>query len=98
MDIFQLDDIENVQSVFFLRDGMNDPLYLKDSFGNLTRVLTVFKQEKIQKQMRYMLFPNAMSMNLKVSVPSMLHCWKRLRMSPGPEFLEEKEGHHGILR
>ena len=27
------------------------PLYLEDSFGNLARVLTVFKKEKIQEQM-----------------------------------------------
>ena len=37
--------------MFLLRDGVNDPLYLEDSFGNLARVLTVFNEEKTQKQM-----------------------------------------------
>ena len=36
--------------MFFLRDGMNDPLYLKDSFGYLARVLRVFNEDKIQEQ------------------------------------------------
>ena len=35
--------------MFFLRDGVNDPLYLEDAFGNLARVLSVFDEEKIQK-------------------------------------------------
>ena len=37
--------------MFFLKDGINDPLYLEDSFGNLTRVLPIFHEEKIQEQM-----------------------------------------------
>ena len=37
--------------MFFLRDGVNDPLHLEDSFGNLARVLPVFNEEKIQEQM-----------------------------------------------
>ena len=36
--------------MFFLRDGMNDPLYLEDLFGNFSRALTVFNEEKILKQ------------------------------------------------
>ena len=35
--------------MFFLRDGVNDPLYLDDSFGNLARVLLVFDEGKIQE-------------------------------------------------
>ena len=54
--------------MFFLRDGMNDPLYLEDSFGNLARVLPVFNEEKIQQHRGDILFPNAKRMNLKVSV------------------------------
>ena len=26
--------------MFFLRDGVNDPLYLKDTFGNFARFIT----------------------------------------------------------
>ena len=37
--------------MFLLRDGVNDPLYLEDLFGNLARVLLVFNEEKIQEQM-----------------------------------------------
>ena len=37
--------------MFFLRNGVNDPLYLEDSLGNFARVLTVFNEEKIQEQM-----------------------------------------------
>ena len=37
--------------MFFLRDGVNDPLYLEDLFGNFARVLTVFNEEKIPEQM-----------------------------------------------
>ena len=37
--------------MFFLRDGVNDPLYLEDLFGNFSRVLMVFNEEKIQEQM-----------------------------------------------
>ena len=36
--------------MFFLRDGINDPLYLEDYFGNLARVLPIFNEEKIQEQ------------------------------------------------
>ena len=35
--------------MFLLRDGVNDPLYLEDAFGNLARVLSVFDEEKIQE-------------------------------------------------
>ena len=35
--------------MFFLRDGVNDPLYLEDAFGNIARVLLVFDEEKIQE-------------------------------------------------
>ena len=37
--------------MFFLRDGVNNPLYLEYLFRNLARVLTVFNEEKIQEQM-----------------------------------------------
>ena len=30
-------------------DGVNDPLYLEDAFGNLGRVLLVFDEEKVQE-------------------------------------------------
>ena len=33
--------------MFLLRDGVNDPLYLEDVFGNLAKVLLVFDEEKI---------------------------------------------------
>ena len=52
MEMFGLGDIEVVPLVFFLRDGVNDPLYLEDSFVNFARVLTLFNEEKIQEQMR----------------------------------------------
>ena len=35
--------------MFFLRDGVNDPLYLEDAFGNIARVLPVFDEEEIQE-------------------------------------------------
>ena len=35
--------------MFFLRDGVNDPLSLKDKFGNFARVIAVFNEEKIQE-------------------------------------------------
>ena len=35
--------------MFLLRDGVNDPLYLVDVFGNLAWVLSVFDEEKIQE-------------------------------------------------
>ena len=35
--------------MFLLRDGVNDPLYLEDAFGNLAKVLLVFGEEKIQE-------------------------------------------------
>ena len=38
--------------MFFLRDGMNDPLSLENSFGNLGRVPPLFNEEKIQEQTR----------------------------------------------
>ena len=64
--------------MFFLRSGVNDPLYLEDSFVNLARVLTVFNEQNNQEQMGVVgkgrggggggiLFPNAKRMNLKVS-------------------------------
>ena len=43
--------------MFFLRDGINDPLCLEESFGNLVSIPLVFNEEKIQKQ-GDMLFPN----------------------------------------
>ena len=36
--------------MFFLRDGMNNPLCLEDSFGNLASFFSVFHEEKTQKQ------------------------------------------------
>ena len=45
MEMFGLGDIEVVPLVFFLRDGVNDPLYLEHSFVNLARVLTLFNEE-----------------------------------------------------
>ena len=35
--------------MFSFRDGVNDPLYLEDTFGNFARVITVFNEEKIQE-------------------------------------------------
>ena len=35
---------------FFFKDGINDPLCLEDSFGNLAKVFPVFNEEKIQEQ------------------------------------------------
>ena len=35
--------------MFHLSDGVNDPPYLEDAFGNLARVLSVFDEEKIQE-------------------------------------------------
>ena len=35
---------------FFLRDELNDPLFLEDLFGNLTRILPLFHGEKTQEQ------------------------------------------------
>ena len=49
MEIFGLGDIKVVPSVFSLRDGANNPLYLEDTFGNFARVITVFNEEKIQE-------------------------------------------------
>ena len=61
--------------MFFLRDGMNDPLYLEDSFGNLARVLPIFNEEKTQEKMGDMLFANTKRMNLKVSMSPILDSW-----------------------
>ena len=36
--------------MFFLMDGMNDPLCLENSFRNLGRVAPVFNEEKIHWQ------------------------------------------------
>ena len=36
--------------MFFLKCGINDPLYLEDSLGNLARILPVFNEKKIQEQ------------------------------------------------
>ena len=49
MELFLLGNIEIMPEAFFLRDGMNDPLCLEDSFGNLIRVLPVFNEEKTQE-------------------------------------------------
>ena len=35
--------------VFFLRDELNDPLFLEDLNGNLTRILPLFHGEKTQE-------------------------------------------------
>ena len=51
---------------------MNDPLCLKDSFGNLASISPVFNEEKIQEQMGNTRFANAKMMNLKVSASSIL--------------------------
>ena len=40
----------NTISVFFFRDGINEPLYLEDLFGNLGNVLPVFNEEKIEEE------------------------------------------------
>ena len=90
MEIFRLGNIEVIPYVFFMRDGMNDPLCLEDSFGNLARILPVLNEEKIQKQMWEMLFPNAKRMNWKVSVSPISDLWKRVRMSLGHEFIGKK--------
>ena len=42
----------NIEVIFFLGAGMNDPQSLKNSFGNLGRVLPVFNEKKIQEQIR----------------------------------------------
>ena len=51
MEIFRLGNIKVIPYVFFLRDEMNDPVCLEDSFENLARVLLAFNEEKIQEQM-----------------------------------------------
>ena len=33
-------------------DGMNDPMCLEDSFGNIARILQIFDEEKIQEQIK----------------------------------------------
>ena len=44
--------IGKCRSNFFLEAGMNDPQSLKNSFGNLGRVLPVFNEKKIQEHIR----------------------------------------------
>ena len=52
----------------FLRDGIIDVLCLEYLFGNLTKVLPVFNEERIQGKIEGLLFPNSERMDLKVSV------------------------------
>ena len=57
MEIFRLGNIEVIPNAFFIRDEINAPLCLENSFGNLASILPVFNKEKIQEQMgRHVIF------------------------------------------
>ena len=50
MEIFRLGNIEVIPNAFFIRDEINAPLCLENSFGNLVRVLPVLNEEKTEEQ------------------------------------------------
>ena len=83
--------------MFFLRDGVNDPLYLEDLFGNLARVLPVFNEEKIQEQMGGHVVSKCKEDKFEGDnvtnfgfVKEISDLWKRFWMSPGHEFIGKK--------
>ena len=51
-----------------LSNGMNNPLCLEDSHGNLAKALLAFIEKRIQGQIGQTLFPNTKKMNFKTSV------------------------------